>query len=112
MPRRERASGAADLVGLLRNDAEAARIVRVALDLERQGAAAPSYLGWEWHQVQAAPAKLRQMVLQGLLQVGSRSASAICYRLTVGARESASGLVAQDANGVAQGPAHLGEEVP
>jgi hypothetical protein len=66
---------------VLAGDREAARIAARALEVEQASSHNPHYLGWEWFEVQASTAKLREMVIKGIVKVSFKSNSATCYRL-------------------------------
>lgn len=66
---------------LRRNDPSYADILRRGLEHERENASNPHYLGWAWHEVQAYPARLVKLVVNGVTKVGFKSNSTTCYRL-------------------------------
>lgn len=42
----------------------------------------PHYLGWEWHEVKAYPARLMKLVVAGIIRINYKSNTATCYLLT------------------------------
>jgi Holliday junction DNA helicase RuvB len=52
-----------------------------ALELEAEAAQREYYLGWEWHEVQTQPQKLRVLVEEGIIRVSFKSNKTTTYRL-------------------------------
>lgn len=57
-------------------------ILARARDVETQRGSDPSFLGWDWSDVRAAPQSLNRLVLEGLVRVAFKSRSSTNYLLT------------------------------
>lgn len=56
-------------------------ILEAAVSHEEAHAADPNYLGWEWHDVRAYPARLMKLVVEGVISVNFKSNSTTAYKL-------------------------------
>jgi hypothetical protein len=56
-------------------------ILQKAVKHEDENAANQHYLGWEWFNVEAYPARLMYLVVNGLTRVNFKSRRSTCYLL-------------------------------
>jgi hypothetical protein len=66
---------------LLAVNPEIRGIAARALELEDLGAQREYYLGWEWHEAQTSPQRLRVLVEEGVLRVNFKSNKTTAYLL-------------------------------
>ncbi|MGC8773593.1 MAG: hypothetical protein ACP5RJ_09080, partial [Conexivisphaera sp.] len=83
--------------------------LRRALEEERKHANDQYYLGWAWYEVQAPPALINQLIVEGLVAVKFKSNSSTYYLLTEEGRRVAMDEGTGDAGGEEQEEA---EEIP
>ena len=57
------------------------QILKEAVRQEDANLANPNYLGWEWHEVRAYPARLMKLVVAGIITINYKSNSSSCYLL-------------------------------
>ena len=57
------------------------RILLEAVQHEEENEGNPHYLGWEWHEVRAYPARLMKLVVARIIKINYKSNSATCYLL-------------------------------
>ena len=56
-------------------------ILQKAVVHEEENGTAPHYLGWEWYNVEAYPARLMYLVVNGIARVNFKSRRSTCYLL-------------------------------
>ena len=71
-----------ELIELLIEDQEYHNILQRAVEHEEKNSANPHYLGWEWSDVRAYPAKLVKLVVKGFAKINFKSNKSTCYLLT------------------------------
>jgi hypothetical protein len=69
------------LTEFIRRNPDYAPILERAVLHEDQNSASPHYLGWEWYDVEAYPARLMYLVVNGLARVNFKSRRSTCYLL-------------------------------
>jgi len=70
-----------DLKTFLKQHPEYVKTFQKAIEHEKANSKNPSYLGWEWYDVETLGAKLQRLVANGFIKVNFRSRSSTCYRL-------------------------------